>query len=113
MLTIDEMVKKSLGHPLTLYPHKNKDDKWIWGHPVLETADLQSNLNFQKKYSIGHAVKLKKTDSGTWHAVYEITNPAAKKVLKELNDQKIPLYTSSGIVHDATEDLLDIKDWRI
>jgi hypothetical protein len=111
--TIDDMVKKSLGHPLTLYPHKNKEDKWIWGHPVLETADLQQNLDFQKKYSIGYAKKLKKIGEGSWNAVYEITNEAAKKVLKELKDQNIPIYTSSGIVHDSNEDLLDIKDWRI
>lgn len=111
--TIDDMVKKSLGHPLTLYPHKTKEDKWMWGHPVLETADLQENLNFQKKYTIGYAKKLKKTGENSWNAVYEITNTAAKKVLKELKDQNIPIYTSSGIVHDANEDLLDIKDWRI
>lgn len=111
--TIDDMVKKSLGHPLTLYPHKTKEEKWVWGHPVLETADLNGNLEFQKKYTIGFAKKLKKVGEGSWNAVYEIINPAAKKVLKELKDQNIPLYTSSGIVHDGNEDFLDIKDWRI
>lgn len=110
--TIDNNVLRSRGHPLTLYP-KQQDNAWIWDHPVIETNSLTDNIELQKKYTIGHEIKLKKVKDGYWNAVYEITDEGAKKLLKEYEGKTIPFYTSTGIIHSSNEDPLDIRDWRI
>lgn len=110
--TIDNNVLNSRGHPLTLYP-RQQDNSWIWDHPVLETNSLSENIELQKRYTIGHEVKLKKIKDGYWNAVYEITDEGAKKLLAEYEGKTIPFYTSTGIIHSSAEDPLDIKDWRI
>jgi hypothetical protein len=110
--SIDSNVLASNKHPLTLYP-KQSGDKWIWDHPVIETNSLSQNLELQKKYEIGQSVRLKKVKDGSWNAVYEITDPGAKKLFKQYLGQTIPFWTSSGIIHSSKENPLDIKDWRI
>ncbi len=110
--TIDSNVLASRGHPLTLYP-KQRDDKWIWDHPVIETNSLSDNIELQKKYTIGHEIRMKKVKDGYWNAVYEITDEGAKKLFKEYDGKTIPFYTSTGIIHSSTEDPLDIKNWKI
>lgn len=111
--TIDNNVLKSRGHPLTLYPKQHDNQEWIWDHPVIETNSLSDNIELQKKYTIGHEVRLKKVKDGYWNAVYEITNEGAKNLFAEYEGKTIPFYTSTGIIHSSSEDPLDITDWRI
>lgn len=111
--TIDNNVLKSRGHALTLYPRQHSDNNWIWDHPVIETNSLTDNIELQKKYTIGHEIKLKKVKDGYWNAVYEITDAGAKKLLGQYEGKTIPFFTSTGIIHNSSEDPLDIKDWRI
>lgn len=110
--TLDSNVNASKKHPLTLYPRQN-GDQWIWDHPVLDTNSLSQNIEFQRKYEIGNCVRLKKTKEGSWNAVYEITDEGAKRLFSKYLGQTIPFWTSSGIVHSAKEDPLNITDWRI
>lgn len=111
--TIDDNVQKSRGHSLTLFPKAIDNKTWIWDHPVLETNSLDENIELQKKYTIGHEISLKKVKDGYWNAVYEITDEGAKQLLKQYEGKTIPFYTSTGIIHNSTENPLDIKDWRI
>lgn len=112
--TIDNNITKSRGHALTLYPRiLDEPGKWIWDHPVIETNSLSDNIELQKKYTIGHEIRLKKVKDGYWNAVYEITNEGAKLLFKEYEGKTIPFFTSTGIIHNSNEDPLDIKDWRI
>ena len=111
--TIDNNVLKSRGHALTLYPRQHDKNNWIWDHPVIETNSLTDNLELQKKYTIGHEIKIKKVKDGYWNAVYEITDAGAKKLLGQYEGKTIPFYTSTGIIHNSSENPLDIKDWRI
>jgi hypothetical protein len=110
--SIDSNVLASRGHPLTLYP-KQQSDKWIWDHPVIETNSLSDNIELQKKYTIGHEIRMKKVRDGYWNAVYEITDEGAKKLFAQYENQTIPFYTSTGIIHSSVEDPLDIKNWKI
>lgn len=110
--SIDSNVLASSKHPLTLYT-RQKDGTWIWDHPILETNSLSQNIEFQRKYEIGHAVRLKKVKDGYWNAVYEITDEGAKNLFTKYLGKTIPFYTSSGIIHSSSEDPQDIKEWRI
>lgn len=110
--TLDFNVQASRSHPLTLYP-KQSGGKWIWDHPVIETNSLTDNLAFQRKYEIGHEIRIKKVRDGCWNAVYEITDQGAKNLFAKYEGQTIPFWTSSGIIHSSKEDPLNIKDWRI
>lgn len=110
--TIDSNVLQSKGHPLTLYP-RQVENNWIWDHPVIETNSLGQNIELQKKYTIGNNIRLKKVKDGYWNAVYEITDEGAKKLLAQYEGKTIPFYTSTGIIHNSSEDPLNIADWRI
>jgi len=110
--SIDSNVLASRGHPLTLYP-KQRENTWIWDHPVIETNSLSDNIELQKKYTIGHEIRMKKVKDGYWNAVYEIIDEGAKKLFKEYDGKTIPFYTSTGIIHSSVEDPLDIKNWKI
>lgn len=119
----DSRVLASKNHPLVLYqtPHPTKDGEMIFDHPVapitsLEAAadPIRATLEFQKKYTIGHARHFKKVKDGIWHAVYEITNKKAQKFFQKAKEKGVKLYTSPHIVRPSTEpDRTNIKEWAL
>jgi hypothetical protein len=119
----DSRVQASKNHPLVLFqtPHPTKDGEMIFDHPVapittLEAAadPLRATIEFQKKYTIGYARHFKKVKDGIWHAVYEITNPKAKKFFQKAKEKGLKLFTSPHIVRPASEpDRTNIREWAL
>lgn len=121
----DNRVLVSKGHPLTLYQAIDKDTgKLIWDHPnpsheseyASKTAyTTEDDINTAQKYSVGPAKHFKKIKPFMWDAVYEITNPDAKKFLQTVKKEGIKLYTSAHIVRPITPNLdrTNIKDWTL
>jgi hypothetical protein len=119
----DRRVLDSMNHPLVLFqtPHPTKDGEMIFDHPVAPITSLEAAadpvramVEFQKKYTIGVAKHFKKVKDGVWNAVYEITNPKAKKFFKKAQEKGLKLFTSPQIVRPTSEsDRLNIKEWAL
>lgn len=76
-----------------------------------ETAsnEIQNDIEFQKKYTIGYATHFKKIKNGIWNATYEIVNNAAKKFFTSIKEKSLQLFTSPYIARLNNEDELNIK----
>lgn len=119
----DSRVQASKNHPLVLFqtPHPTKDGEMIFDHPVAPITSLEAaadpvraTIEFQKKYTIGYARHFKKVKDGVWNAIYEITNPKAKRFFLKAKEKGIKLFTSPHIVRPSSEpDRKNIREWAI
>lgn len=116
----DNRVLASKNHPLTLYQTEYNGKK-IWDHPHApkleggESAsnEIQNDIEFQKKYTIGYATHFKKIKDGIWNATYEIVNDAAKKFFTSIKDKGLQLFTSPYIAKLSNEDRTNLKTWAL
>lgn len=117
----DRRVAESINHPLVLFPTQGSRGELIYDHPIAPISTLEAaadpvraNIEFQKKFTIGHARFFKKIRQGVWAATYEITEPKAKKFFMNAKDKGIRLYTSPYIVRPSSEpNRNNIKEWAL
>src|SRR6185503_4253719 len=117
----DRRVLESKNHPLVLFQTQGSKGELIFDHPVapittLEAAadPVRANIEFQKKFTIGHAKHFKKIKDGIWNATYEITNKNAKKFFINAKNKGIKLFTSPYIVRPSNEpDRTNIHEWAL
>ena len=86
-------------------------------HPAVDNAPWFYNQDFQRAYTIGHYVDYeKKPDSyGVWHGIAEVTHDKAKEYFVDLAKTKelniFPLYVSPQVLHEDSENPLDLHNW--
>lgn len=112
-VSFDNIVQRSIGHPLVLYERKLPNGEKIWDHPVSETGSVEDDIEFQKPYVVGKAVHNKKIREGLWHTTYKIIHEGAKRFLKGIKERSISLFTSPHIVRPVLEDRQNIKTWAV
>lgn len=117
----DRRVQESLNHPLVLFPTADKRGTLVYDHPVAPITSMEAaadpvraNIEFQKRYTIGHARFFKKIKDGVWAATYEITNNKAKRFFLNAKNKGLKLFTSPYIVRPTDEaNRNNIKEWAL